>query len=265
MSKIAFIVEGKKTEKVVIKSFMDNFMNSNNFDELDIEEIVLPMETNIYTLYKKMKEYDFFEDLDIINIIEEVFKSKGKSFEGYKKDTFGEIYLFFDYDRHANDVDNHDDIIDEMLDIFDNETENGKLFISYPMIEAVKDFSDEICKESDECRIRIEDFSKYKNLVSKRAAKTDFRKYDKDTWKFIINNFIVKTSCLFDKRYDYNYDFYINNVFPRSIYDKQMDKFFKVDSSVMILSAIPEFIIDYLGRRVFEDNFRYKYCDNYIK
>ena len=152
-----------------------------------------------------------------------------------------------------------------MLDIFDNETENGKLFISYPMIEAVKDFSDEICKEYDECRIRIEDFSKYKNLVSKRAAKTDFRKYDKDTWKFIINNFIVKTSCLFDKRYDYNYDFYINNVFPRSIYDKQMDKFFKVDSSVMILSAIPEFIIDYLGRRVFEDNFRYKYCDNYIK
>ena len=85
MSKIAFIVEGKKTEKVVIKSFMDNFMNSNNFDELDIEEIVLPMETNIYTLYKKMKEYDFFEDLDVINIIEEVFKSKGKSFEGYKK------------------------------------------------------------------------------------------------------------------------------------------------------------------------------------
>ena len=66
-------------------------MNSNNFDELEYEEIVLPMETNIYTLYKKMKEYDFFEDLDIINIIEEVFKLKGKSFEGYKKNTFGEI------------------------------------------------------------------------------------------------------------------------------------------------------------------------------
>ena len=143
----------------------------------------------------------------------------------------------------------------------DNETENGKLFISYPMIEAVKDFSDEICKEYDECRIRIEDFSKYKNLVSKRAAKTDFRKYDKDTWKFIINNFIVKTSCLFDQRYDYNYDFYIRNVFPKSIYDNQMEKFFKVDSSVMILSAVPEFIIDYLGRSVFEENLEYRYCN----
>ena len=95
MSKIAFIVEGKKTEKVVIKSFMDNFMNSNNFDELDIEEIVLPMETNIYTLYKKMKEYDFFEDLDIINIIEEVFKSKGKSFEGYEKKILLERFIYF--------------------------------------------------------------------------------------------------------------------------------------------------------------------------
>ena len=31
----------------------------------------------------------------------------------------------------------------------------------------------------------------------------------------------------------------------------------------MILSAVPEFIVDYLGRRVFEDSFSYKYCDDY--
>ncbi len=39
---------------------------------------------------------------------------------------------------------------------------------------------------------------------------------------------------------------------------------FIVDSSIMILSAVPEFIVDYLGRRVFDYSFSYKYCDDCI-
>lgn len=205
MSKIAFIVEGEKTEKKILKNLLDNYMNSNNFKELNIEEIILPVGTNIYTLYKKMIEYDFYEDVDIINIVQDLFKNRNNKNEDefnqikeYKKDTFGEIYLFFDYDRHANDVENHDNIIKDMLDIFDNETENGKLFISYPMIEAIKDISNEICDDFNKCTVEIKNFSEYKKIVSSRSKKTDFRKYDKTTWKFIIQNFIFKSNCLFD-------------------------------------------------------------------
>lgn len=272
MSKIAFIVEGDKTEKTIIKNLLDNYMNSNNFEEFDIEEIILPVGTNIYTLYKKMKEYDFFEDVDIINIVQDIFKNRNSNknddynkVKEYKKDTFGEIYLFFDYDRHANDVENHDEIINDMLNIFDNETENGKLFISYPMIEAIKDISNEICDDLNKCTVKIEEFSKYKKIVSDRSRKTDFRKYDENTWKFIIQNFIFKSNCLFDNYDNINYNFYLNNINPKNIFEKQYIKFVISKKSVMILSAIPEFIIDYLGEKVFNELISDDIFSNIIK
>lgn len=272
MSKIAFIVEGDKTEKTIIKNLLDNYMNSNNFEEFDIEEIILPVGTNIYTLYKKMKEYDFFEDVDIINIVQDIFKNRNSNknddynkVKEYKKDTFGEIYLFFDYDRHANDVENHDEIINDMLNIFDNETENGKLFISYPMIEAIKDISNEICDDLNKCTVKIEEFSKYKKIVSDRSKKTDFRKYDENTWKFIIQNFIFKSNCLFDNYDSINYNFYLNNINPKNIFEKQYIKFVISKKSVMILSAIPEFIIDYLGEKVFNELISDDIFSNIIK
>ena len=52
---------------------------------------------------------------------------------------FSQVFLFFDYDFQnrigAQKVNN---ILDEMLDFFDDETENGKLYINYPMIESLK-------------------------------------------------------------------------------------------------------------------------------
>lgn len=34
----------------------------------------------------------------------------------------------------SNEVEN---VIEEMLNVFSNETENGKMYISYPMVEAI--------------------------------------------------------------------------------------------------------------------------------
>lgn len=49
------------------------------------------------------------------------------------------------------------DVINQMLESFDNETENGKLYISYPMVEALKDFEPGICGEPNTCFAAIED------------------------------------------------------------------------------------------------------------
>ncbi len=78
--------------------------------------------------------------------------------ENISKDQIAEIYLFFDYDKHASN--SSDEKIKKMLEVFDNETEKGKLYISYPMIEAIKhirrelDFKDTVAKsDSDYKRI----------------------------------------------------------------------------------------------------------------
>ena len=43
-----------------------------------------------------------------------------------------------DLDRHEPLSSRYLDCVPEMLNLFNNETENGKLYISYPMVEAFK-------------------------------------------------------------------------------------------------------------------------------
>lgn len=52
---------------------------------------------------------------------------------------FSQIFLFFDYDfQNRLGTQKVNGILDEMLDFFSDETENGKLYINYPMIESLK-------------------------------------------------------------------------------------------------------------------------------
>lgn len=51
-----------------------------------------------------------------------------------------EIYLFFDYDFHNRNL-SLEEInrqVREMLETFNNETEFGRLYIDYPMVESIR-------------------------------------------------------------------------------------------------------------------------------
>lgn len=52
---------------------------------------------------------------------------------------FSQIFLFFDYDfQHHGGLDYVNGMLKNMLDFFDDETGNGKLYINYPMVESLK-------------------------------------------------------------------------------------------------------------------------------
>ena len=60
--------------------------------------------------------------------------------------------MFFDYDGHVNMPRNEhgaghwdgDEVLGEMLKVFSDETDQGKLFISYPMVEAIQHIDCEV-------------------------------------------------------------------------------------------------------------------------
>ena len=58
---------------------------------------------------------------------------------GIKSSDFSEIYLFFDYDFQNTNLtlDQMNERLQEMLEMFDDETDNGKLYVSYPMVESL--------------------------------------------------------------------------------------------------------------------------------
>ncbi len=154
----AFIVEGEAREPLIIDNISKVFFAHENF-----KIITLPAGENIYMLWKKLKEDDF--ETDIIEVLRENNKEIRKQLTGLTRDAFSEIYLFFDYDAHQNNLRESDDrnVISQMLESFDNETENGKLYISYPMVEALRDYEPRICGNKDNCFVRISDLKDYKN------------------------------------------------------------------------------------------------------
>ena len=97
-------------------------------------------------LWKQLKADDF--DIDVIEVLRESNDEIKKQLTGLSRDDFSEVYLFFDYDAHQTNLGKtvNEDVIHQMLESFDNETENGKLYISYPMVEALRDFAPGICR-----------------------------------------------------------------------------------------------------------------------
>ncbi len=134
---ILFIFEGAEKEPSVIKALSEWI----GVDETRVECVY---GTHIYRLYANMKPDS---DLDVFATLQ--FLVKDGILDGYSRSDFGEIYLFFDYDAHVpmpymDGVEViGDDVISEMLDYFSDETENGLLYLSYPMAEALQHYRDE--------------------------------------------------------------------------------------------------------------------------
>ena len=69
-----------------------------------------------------------------------LIKRNDHSLDDYLVSDFSEIFLFFFFYPHSRDIPLNElnNRIIKMLELFDNETENGKLYINYPMIESIR-------------------------------------------------------------------------------------------------------------------------------
>lgn len=245
----AFVVEGKEREPEIIDNISKNFFKHHNF-----EIITLPAEQNIYMLWKKLKEDDF--ETDLIEVLRESHEKIKQQLEGFTRDEFSEIFLFFDYDAHQNNLskwhENEKDasnVIEQMLENFNNETENGKLYISYPMAEALRDYKAGTCGDGESCFISIDDLSNYKNLSAERSVNHHIRDYAYEDWKDIIEMFVKRASCLFGKNEIFSFEEYREKVDPSMIHSLEQQEIGK--KGIFIISAFPEFILDYFDNNTF--------------
>lgn len=137
---ILFIFEGAEREPRVFKTLERLFFGKE-------ERLVCSFGNNIYELYRQLRAFD--GEGDIVSILRE---NNAQLPSGVKSSDFSEIYLFFDYDfQNTNlNLEEMNERLREMLELFDNETDNGKLYISYPMVESLcytKQLPDELFAE----------------------------------------------------------------------------------------------------------------------
>lgn len=205
---ILFVFEGERTENLVVKS-LEKFVLSGNII------IKCAFSADIYQLYR---EIDEDEDLDIFNLIKERNIGNIKMLEKYHRNDFAEIYLFFDNDAHAS----LDEKIKDMLAFFNNETDKGKLYISYPMVEAIR---------------HIIDYEGFQFLKVKCKGKNC-------PYREVCDE---KEAC--EKEHHYKqYSFPEDIVSQLDIFINQFDKYiYPKCPMVAVLSAFPIFVFDYYG------------------
>lgn len=240
---IAIIVEGESYEKGIISNIQKIFFDSSTKPAIS-KIITLPAGMNIYMLWKRLIADDC--EVDIIELVRESCEESRKQLYGFERNDFSEVYLFFDFDAHQNnlaDTENPFDVIYQMLRTFDNETENGKLYISYPMAEALRDFSGKGCETSSgNCYIPY-NIHNYKNLSGINNPNAAVRRYKKSDWIKVLDCYKWRLICLFDDTH-YPLVSELKKINPEKIFSRQkvvIDE----EQKIIVLSAFPEYIIDY--------------------
>lgn len=251
---ILFVFEGEKREITLFKALEELYFK-NDGDE----RIICSFCNNIYRLYRRI----FETGEDIVSVVKSQLSSSDKiNWSKFKVSDFSQVFLFFDYDCH--DLSASDDKLKEMLDFFDNETENGKLYISYPMVEAIR-YTKELPDKNfysytvpiSNCRDfkdLANQFSSYRSLdfISFRAMKKsgmlqipNEQKLEKvrRNWSLLKEQHLAKANyiCMGENEMPKNKI----DVSQSNIFKSQIEKYIVPAKSVAILCAFPLFLYDY--------------------
>lgn len=249
-AKTLFIFEGGKTEDKFVEKLEANFLGERH-------AIKCVYDAEIYQLYKTIKAEDGF--FDIVSLLKDRKAENAEALKEYERDSFAYIYLFFDYDAHSTMADDYK--IEEMLTFFNDETENGLLYISYPMVEAMRHFKDidsfkdltvkckrDKCPYIEDCQEQVsclaEPHYKTFSATDSRPQYTNVNSYTKQVWQTLIFAHLCKANYLV------NDDFTLPSslICQRTIFAKQLEKHInKRCPEVAVLSAFPLYVLDYYG------------------
>ena len=235
---------GFKKNKINEVSFINKYLKPKYLSKENIE--FLCYGTNIYELFRELQNDEF---LDTYSIIKKNIKDVDSQPPTYDRDDIAEIYLFFDLDNHATQrelISKGIDSISKMLDLFDNETDNGKLYISYPMFEAYK-------HPIQTHRIsHLSLGADYKKNVASICDKKleQLNKLSIEQWNeylfthlIYINDFLHNSKSLPEQ-------YIVENFTQHYIYQKQLEEYIEPNNTICVVSPFVLFLLDYLGNNL---------------
>lgn len=243
MDKILFICEGASREKKFCNLIIDKY-----FIQHKKEKEFVAFGTNIYGLYDEMSRDSY---LDIVQLVSEKAKNKKDmyTYNKLKMGGFSEVYLIFDFDCHATQYE-HKKIL-EMIDFFDNETEHGKLYINYPMIESFKHFRTLPDYDYNQYKIHLSECSNYKEMVNELSIVKHFNDINEEKLAIIIKQNLDKYLYITNKDVS-DYDSYLVNFAQKTLLLKQI-KLLDKEENIYVLNTSVMWGIDYFGKTMFDN------------
>ena len=242
MSKILILLEGEKLDKNIIENLKDIHKFNDNIE-------IIIYKTNIHILYDHIKnEYGTTWPVKIIPLL----RKRIQNFNLQDSD-IGQIYLFFDSDMQAPQANN--ERLEEMFKYFNDETKNGKLYISYPMVEAFFDIDFEQEEYYKNKEIMGTDYVNYKsdkNVKVNILKQQDILK-DKNKIDIIFKQNIKKLNYIINTDFSFlDYESYID-ISEIDIFNLQVKRYGDLKTKISVLSPFPKFFIDYFGKPLYEE------------
>lgn len=257
---ILLVFEGQKEEPKIMATIKSLF-----FKEED--QLLCSYGTDTYTLWKDVLSHsENGYDADVFTIVKERMHTRGDySLDKYDSHQIDSIYLFFDFDPQTSlGLDTLIPAIKSIVNTFNNPMEQGEIYISYPMVEAL--YCENIIndKEFISSVVTIEDCHSFKTW----ARKYDFDlKRDnlllmtnkdgiitedpdevrlsglKKSWLSLISMNSIKANAICND--DFSNPSYVLNIRQDKIFDHQISDYVEKSNTVAILSSFPLFLFEY--------------------
>ena len=237
-----FIFEGT-TERNVVDSLKGCF-----FDNSGNSIVYASYGHNIYQLCSELSED---EGLDTYSVLCEAIARREDSNDDIldiPQHKISDIYLFFDYDPHTTNA--GDQKLVSMLEKFNNSQESGKLFVSYPMLEAIRHVPELNYGLISFPIDQLKDYKKYlkardENQILKNVMEYFFNwgLYSKDTWIELIKINLVRANILVNQRIELPEN-YIEQL---NVFESQKLHYIKPLKHVAVISAFPLMLLEYYG------------------
>ncbi len=250
MTNFLFILEGETVEKNFLKFVLEKTMDLGKYN-------FYTFNTTIYKLYEQMT-FDNSER-DIIRTLKknETRKGRIKELEKLQNIKFTDIYLIFDFDPHVPQY-SKEKII-KMNQFFNNATENGKLYINYPMIESFKHIKS---KEDYEFLgrsfsyevLQNEDGEAYKKLARSESGFSNPAWYTDEDFKFIISMHLAKAQLIVNDQIEVVSKSEYKKLTSKAILEKQIE-ILENEDIIKVLNTSLFIIIDYNKTEFFANNY----------
>lgn len=258
---ILFVFEGAEREPRVFKTLERLFFGKG-------ERFVCSFGNNIYELYRQLKAFD--GDGDIVSILRE---NNAQLPPGVKSSDFSEIYLFFDYDFQNTNLTlaEMNERLQEMLEMFDDETNNGKLYISYPMVESLyytKQLPDEHFAEyaisRSDCmgrsfKVLAREFSYYGSMDFIELPDSGHRRPGNkevtrvtQNWIWLVQQHTSKANYMCSG--DNNLPTIKEIVSQSNVFKAQCEKYLCNGERIAVLNGFPLFLYEYFKETIWMTN-----------
>ena len=244
-AKVLIVLEGEKPEENTLARLQRAFPEELSDLSEDLVEYVYS--SHIYGLYNKLKEDDGFSD--VIEVLKELYP-EDDALQNTNREDISQVYLFFDLDIHKQPIEKSCDQLNELVQFFDNETENGKLFLSYPMAEAINICDVEKGLMSDDRKLFCIDkcvnngFKHFADDLN-RDSKTICRANCRENWLIISKANYEKAKWLMHLTSEELFS--VLDQMQQDAILQHQQKLIKNDGVVATLSAFPFFLLEYLG------------------